>query len=291
MQAQEAPVQSATDPAKFRIYLSGFAGEVEHLTAGATDLKTFVDSYVYLRLWQIPNARIMREPPDSTCGQEPNALRHAPHQAVPESGESPSFYTVRGTLEMHPRAGAAPAGADELVINYEVLKTVRCAPQVLLRRGEPISQLRFLDSMSVIADAIAFRVGEDAAKRIRVDIKTVTDDKSGPDEAEFAQALTSYLVNALAVTDDLQPNNADSGSSGGAEYALEAHVSFPRSANLLKGFARNTEISLYVLALSQGNTNVSSCSANPHCYTLSPTPIRGTSSQRPQIFATAADIA
>jgi tetratricopeptide (TPR) repeat protein len=295
--AQSAAVTSAgaVVSSKVKIYFPGFSDSAEHVSGGPADLKSFVNTYLYLRLSQISNALITNEVPDPGCAVEQNSVRRViPQQAPPpRTPELLSFYTVRGNLEVRLRDSSAPAtAADDVVINYELLKTVRCAPQVLLRRSEPIPQSRLLDSISVVADAVAFRVGEDAATRIGIDLKTVSADKPSPEEAEFAGALTDHLIHVLATSDDLQPRDANKGESGGAAgYVLESHVTFPRSPSPFRGFARSVEVSLYLVATGQISPTGSGARVGPQRYTLTPTPLRYPPAQRAQLFAAAADTA
>ncbi len=120
--------QSAPAPPKVKVYLAGFSEGTEHAFEGPADLKNFVNTYLYLRFSQINNASLTSELPDASCGPEQSSVRRSiqPQALAPHVPDSLSFYTIRGSLETHPHDPLA--GADDVVINYELLKTVRCTP-------------------------------------------------------------------------------------------------------------------------------------------------------------------
>jgi len=285
---------SALPPAKTKVYLAGFTASHEP-GPGYPDLR-FVDTLVRLRFGQIDSIVVTSESPDPSCGQEQSSLRQRIQQMpAPRPYQSPTFYTVRGSLEFDASTNPASQsrGSEEsLILNYELLKTVKCVPEPLMRRSEPVPQARTLDALTVMADALALRVTEDAHKRVRIDVKLVSPERAEGDEKDFGKALIDSLLVALARTDDLQPNDLRAGvPETPGDYTLGAEVKVAGSFLSHLGKDKDIEVSLSLTPGEQepGEAGGDRNGAQP--YRLTTDPIRGKMNRRDQLLASVADAA
>lgn len=290
-QTSSPVLPSDSSKRKTTVYLPGFS-TLNASTDADKNLGKFVDRLLSYRFSELPKLQVAMAGRDPTCGQELRQTRSFVAQSpVSSQGEdSGPVYLVQGSLEFHPagenelmRIGQTALSAD-LVLNYQLVKSLNCNQQSLMGRSEPISRARLIESLTVMADAMALRLAEEINRRTRIDVIPIAANQAGPDEQQFASALTDSLVQVLAQSEDFEPNDLRQPSPGTpAAYTLEGSVRFVHSPNLFKRFGAEAIITLH---LRIGDHTEKAADSSPF-YSLTRSPIRGPLSQRADLLASA----
>jgi len=252
--------------AKAQVYLPGFAMQ-NPSTEADRNLGGFVDRLLAYRLGELGKVQVNLGIAESCAKQFPRTSFSLP----PPSEDNRPIYVVRGSVEFHPPGESTPSSPNMLssdsILNYELTKSVNCASQVLMRRSEPLSRQHMLDSLTVMADALALRLGDEISRRTRIDLVPLDVASYSKDEQDFANSLVDALVQALARSDDFEPNDLRRPAKGSpGDYSMETALRFSRSANFLRGFGEEVQITLRLRANG---------SAEQTSYPLTGIPIRG----------------
>jgi tetratricopeptide (TPR) repeat protein len=290
--AQSTSANGAPDISKPKasVYLRGFE-MLNASTESDRSLGDFVNRLLDYRFAEIAKLQVTIGAANSPCGHDSAPTRGSVSQSMlaSQTAESGSVYLVQGSLEFHPVGEneatqvAQTSSAPDLILNYQLLKSVNCAQESLMRRSEPVSRARLLESLTVMADAMALRLAEEINRRTKIDVMPIAAGQWGPDEQQFAAALTDSLVQALGQTVDFQPNDLRQSAPGApADYTLETSLRFVRSS-LFKLFGSEAQITLRLKIAAGDHCNKSQDSTDS--YSLTPAPIRGTLSQRTDLLA------
>src|SRR5712692_3893108 len=104
----------------------------------------------------------------------PASLQRQEATQMPLGDPSASIYEVSTSIKTLTASGSA-GNTDELVLDYDLLKYVRCKPSSLVHRSEPISRKTAFEGLLQMGDVIEVALKEDlAAPKVVVDVADIT---------------------------------------------------------------------------------------------------------------------
>ena len=207
-----------------RVYVVDF--EQSGNSPAFPDLNRFLTSFLRLHLTSIPSIAISGPNEPSPCDAKPGlSLQHSDSESQSVSSRA-SFYTVRGSLELHNPQGG---GNAEVLASYQLTKASGCTQGevVLLAQSDKFSLAEALEHFGSIADLLATKLKGELARRIPIDIYRIGESGAAPNELGTGQLLTRYLMIRVSQVDDLKPQLAEA-SDAGAPYSVKGQVTFSR---------------------------------------------------------------
>lgn len=126
-------------------------------------------------------------------------------------------YQVNTSIKLVTRTSPSGGRIVELILDYDLVKYVRCKETSVIRRSEPISVKTAFATIVQMGDLLEAAIKDDSTpKKIVVDLIEF----SGPTESRLKNQLTTAILGKLVDQDDFQVRNFTEKPPGGSDYIV-----------------------------------------------------------------------